>query len=303
MVELQQLRYVRLITDDLGSAADFSQRVMGLEPIDRNAEIATFRSDFRDYTLAFATGERARPVDRPGGALSAGSRRRARGIARARTFRRARVGRGLRAAQGQGHGLVHRLQRQPHRTGGAAAQFGLALLSEPRCRRQGPRRRDHAQHRHREGPVDLDRRARRARQRLGGRSRLSALRRRASPDRAVPGRKAWNSRRRIRGRGRQPADAEFLRAARPADRRRAWAGTPPRVRAAVPDLRRPRRRAVQLRRGRRRGRCGSAPAAPVSRRPGRTVQLGQRMQDRRVQRRRARPQRPDHVRCERRLPP
>lgn len=59
MVELQQLRYVRLITDDLGSAADFSRRVMGLEPIDRNGEIATYRSDFRDHTLAFATGERA----------------------------------------------------------------------------------------------------------------------------------------------------------------------------------------------------------------------------------------------------
>ena len=59
MVELQQLRYVSLITSDLGSAADFAQRVMGLEPIDRNPEFATFRSDFRDYTLSFATGERA----------------------------------------------------------------------------------------------------------------------------------------------------------------------------------------------------------------------------------------------------
>jgi 2,3-dihydroxy-p-cumate/2,3-dihydroxybenzoate 3,4-dioxygenase len=59
MVELQQLRYVRLVTDDLGSAADFAQRVMGLEPIDRNPELATFRSDFRDYTLAFASGEQA----------------------------------------------------------------------------------------------------------------------------------------------------------------------------------------------------------------------------------------------------
>jgi len=59
MVELQQLRYARLITDDLRSAADFAQRVIGLEPIDRNQELATFRSDYRDYTLAFASGERA----------------------------------------------------------------------------------------------------------------------------------------------------------------------------------------------------------------------------------------------------
>jgi 2,3-dihydroxy-p-cumate/2,3-dihydroxybenzoate 3,4-dioxygenase len=59
MVELEQLRYVRLVADNLGGAADFAVCVLGLEPIDRNPELATFRSDFRDYTLAFATGERA----------------------------------------------------------------------------------------------------------------------------------------------------------------------------------------------------------------------------------------------------
>ena len=59
MVELEQLRYVRLIADNLGGAADFAERVLGLEPIDRNQELATFRSDFRDYTLAFVTGDRA----------------------------------------------------------------------------------------------------------------------------------------------------------------------------------------------------------------------------------------------------
>ena len=59
MVELEQLRYVRLVADNLGGAADFATRVLGLEPIDHNPEVATFRSDFRDYTLAFATGDRA----------------------------------------------------------------------------------------------------------------------------------------------------------------------------------------------------------------------------------------------------
>jgi 2,3-dihydroxy-p-cumate/2,3-dihydroxybenzoate 3,4-dioxygenase len=59
MVELEQLRYVRLAADNLGSAAEFAQRVLGLEPIDRSQELASFRSDFRDYTLAFATGDRA----------------------------------------------------------------------------------------------------------------------------------------------------------------------------------------------------------------------------------------------------
>ena len=59
MIELEQLRYVRLVADNLAGAADFAQRVLGLEPIDRNPELATFRSDFRDYTLAFASGGRA----------------------------------------------------------------------------------------------------------------------------------------------------------------------------------------------------------------------------------------------------
>ena len=53
VVALEQLRYVRLAANDLGRAADFAQRVLGLEPIDRTPEVATFRSDFRDYTLAF----------------------------------------------------------------------------------------------------------------------------------------------------------------------------------------------------------------------------------------------------------
>ena len=59
MVTLEQLRYVRLVAEDLGRAADFAQRTLGLEPIDRTSDVATFRSDFRDYTLAFATGEHA----------------------------------------------------------------------------------------------------------------------------------------------------------------------------------------------------------------------------------------------------
>src|SRR5947209_14619835 len=59
MVELEQLRYVRLIADDLDRAADFAQRVLGLEPIDRTPELATFRSDFRDHTLAIAAENRA----------------------------------------------------------------------------------------------------------------------------------------------------------------------------------------------------------------------------------------------------
>lgn len=58
-VLIEQLRYVRLSVDNLAQAADFAQRVLGLEPIDRSDDLATFRSDFRDHTLAFASGAQA----------------------------------------------------------------------------------------------------------------------------------------------------------------------------------------------------------------------------------------------------
>ena len=51
MVDLEQLRFVRLKPADLAQAADFATRVLGLEPIDRTPETATFRSDYRDHTL------------------------------------------------------------------------------------------------------------------------------------------------------------------------------------------------------------------------------------------------------------
>ena len=50
---IEQLRYVRLPADDLGQAANFAERVLGLQPIDRTDHLATFRSDYRDHTLAF----------------------------------------------------------------------------------------------------------------------------------------------------------------------------------------------------------------------------------------------------------
>ncbi|MCF8476621.1 MAG: oxidoreductase [Pseudolabrys sp.] len=56
---IEQLRYVRLAADNLAAAADFAQRVLGLEPIDRSETLATFRSDYRDHTLAFVQGPRA----------------------------------------------------------------------------------------------------------------------------------------------------------------------------------------------------------------------------------------------------
>ena len=51
MVVLEQLRYVRLVADDLGRAADFAQRVLGLEPIDRSQELRPFDRIFATTRL------------------------------------------------------------------------------------------------------------------------------------------------------------------------------------------------------------------------------------------------------------
>jgi hypothetical protein len=58
VIEIEQLRYVRLGTRNLGAAVDFAQRILGLQLIERTDEQATFRSDFRDHTLAYEVGDR-----------------------------------------------------------------------------------------------------------------------------------------------------------------------------------------------------------------------------------------------------
>ena len=59
MIAIEQLRYVVLGTSNLAGAAEFAQRTLGLEPVDRTASLATFRSDGRDYTLAFLADDPA----------------------------------------------------------------------------------------------------------------------------------------------------------------------------------------------------------------------------------------------------
>ena len=59
MIAIEQLRYVRLGTADLAAATDFAQRILGLELVEASDDQATFRSDFRDHTLAFV-GDAAR---------------------------------------------------------------------------------------------------------------------------------------------------------------------------------------------------------------------------------------------------
>ena len=59
MIAIEQLRYVRLGTRDLAAAADFAQRILGLQPAGRDDTQAAFRSDHRDPTLIFVAGDPA----------------------------------------------------------------------------------------------------------------------------------------------------------------------------------------------------------------------------------------------------
>jgi 2,3-dihydroxy-p-cumate/2,3-dihydroxybenzoate 3,4-dioxygenase len=57
MIEIEQLRYVRLGTHDLGASTHFAQRTLGLELIEETDAQAAFRSDYRDHTLVFTTDD------------------------------------------------------------------------------------------------------------------------------------------------------------------------------------------------------------------------------------------------------
>ncbi len=59
MIQIEQLRYVRLGTPDLDGACDFAARVLGLQPVGRDEEQAWFRSDSRDHTLCYVRGDAA----------------------------------------------------------------------------------------------------------------------------------------------------------------------------------------------------------------------------------------------------
>lgn len=59
MIPIQQLRYVRLGTRDVRAAADFAQRVLGLQLIDEVDGALYLRSDSRDHTLVFHAGDPA----------------------------------------------------------------------------------------------------------------------------------------------------------------------------------------------------------------------------------------------------
>jgi len=60
VIEIEQLRYVRLGTRDLPAAIDFAQRILGLQLIEKTGEQAVFRSDFRDHTLVYEVSDSSR---------------------------------------------------------------------------------------------------------------------------------------------------------------------------------------------------------------------------------------------------
>jgi len=62
MINVEQLRYVRLGTRDLPGAVNFAQQILGLELVGRTEEIAYLRSDYRDHTLVYVADSSHRAV-------------------------------------------------------------------------------------------------------------------------------------------------------------------------------------------------------------------------------------------------
>jgi 2,3-dihydroxy-p-cumate/2,3-dihydroxybenzoate 3,4-dioxygenase len=57
MIQLRDIRYVRLGTRDLDGAASFARHVLGLEPAGCDTNARYFRSDARDHTLVYVKGD------------------------------------------------------------------------------------------------------------------------------------------------------------------------------------------------------------------------------------------------------
>jgi len=59
MIHLKDLRYVRLGTRDPAAAAEFAQRILGLELVRREGGAVYLRGDDRDHTLVYVKGDPA----------------------------------------------------------------------------------------------------------------------------------------------------------------------------------------------------------------------------------------------------
>ena len=175
VIEIEQLRYVRLCTRNLPVAIDFAQRILGLQLIEKSDEQATFRSDFRDHTLVYEVGDPSQQsvglevrtqavLDHAVAVLAANGITAMAGNANALARRKARAMASFRDRSGNTFELT-------------AGDLGLALLSLPRCRRHRPYGCCAAHHGERGGRDALDHAVQRAGQRLGGRCGLYSFRR------------------------------------------------------------------------------------------------------------------------------
>jgi 2,3-dihydroxy-p-cumate/2,3-dihydroxybenzoate 3,4-dioxygenase len=59
MIELKNLRYVRLGTANLANAVEYAQRILGLELVRREGDATYLRGDDRDHTLVYFEGDPA----------------------------------------------------------------------------------------------------------------------------------------------------------------------------------------------------------------------------------------------------
>ena len=87
MIDLLDIRYVRLGTRDLAAADRFAREVIGLERVRVEAGAHYYRSDERDHTLVYFEGD---PRDHTRRLRAAPARRAGRGRGRARQPRAGR---------------------------------------------------------------------------------------------------------------------------------------------------------------------------------------------------------------------
>ena len=59
MIELKDLRYVRLGSPDLAAASEYARTILGLELVRRECDALYFRGDDRDHTLVYFEGDAA----------------------------------------------------------------------------------------------------------------------------------------------------------------------------------------------------------------------------------------------------
>jgi 2,3-dihydroxy-p-cumate/2,3-dihydroxybenzoate 3,4-dioxygenase len=62
VIDLRNIRYVRIGTPDLGEATAFATTILGLQPAGRERGMAYFRSDDRDHTICYFEGDPAEHV-------------------------------------------------------------------------------------------------------------------------------------------------------------------------------------------------------------------------------------------------